>query len=264
MLCSGMMRRTDRYLLSDRSKVAVSMSAYEMSLARSQIKSLVNKSTVISLPETDINLEKAVKEGLLICIEKMLNPPNPVTNFGINGLRKWADLINNATDKKGWPQVFTPGPFLYKGLKRAFYCIEILGTGGSASRELYADFIEEAGDILHKNKLKEIVFQYRDNARQWKDVANALLPDSVPLLKETKELAYQKENIFLEKGETGLSEMNKIVQRELEIGEIMEKDFPLNKDSSLELLENIKEPLLKLYIAEKENMKALKKIMTWH
>ena len=46
------------------------------------------------------------------------------SNIGTEGLRKWARLLTDRKDKKGWPKVFPNGALAYLGLRRVYDGLE--------------------------------------------------------------------------------------------------------------------------------------------
>jgi len=119
-----------------------------------------------------------------------------------------------------------------------FIYIEIGGTGGSAFRPMYAKFLEEASLIINKPELNEIAELFKKSGRLWSEIATAALPDSWPVLKRTRELTVEKNQIFEENGLSGLEKMGKI---NVELDDLMKKAvIELQKRDATPLLENRK------------------------
>jgi hypothetical protein len=205
----------------------------------------------------DIDLKGGIEAGIRSCVEQMLNPPTPAGNFGLNALRKWADLVAEAKDERGWQQVFGPGSHFYSALAGVFAQIELVGAGGSGLRNFYADFLTEASPILAQPALLEVAALYRAAARLWTNVAEAALPDFVPFFQKTKELSRRKHQLFLEQGTAALEEMKAINGRQSEIAAAMAEAFPLDEARSQEVLSALREHILRLLAAEEEAIKAL-------
>ena len=72
--------------------------------------------------------------------------------------------------------------------------------GARAERPQYADFLDEASTILAKPGLQEVAQQFRTSGEAWQKLGHALLPDTVPLFKETRELTVRKSQLFVEQG----------------------------------------------------------------
>ena len=105
----------------------------------------------------------------------MLKPP--IKNIGLSGMEKWAKMVVK------WPEQYK-GIDLFGVLMTEFIYIETGGTGGSAFRYMYAQFLEEASSVIGKPTLKEIAGMMRESAVVWSEIASGLMPDSWPRLKE--------------------------------------------------------------------------------
>jgi hypothetical protein len=89
-------------------------------------------------------------------------------------MQKWADMLTNTRNKESWARVFPTGAGLFQALAgRAaqpgvFIWVMTWGAAGDAERGLFADFIEEAAQILNKPKLLPIAGQFRAAAALWR------------------------------------------------------------------------------------------------
>ena len=63
-----------------------------------------------------------------------------------------------------WSEQFR-GLNLYGCLFNTFIYIEIGGTGGSAFRPMYAQFLKEAGSILNKPALNEVAEMFEGSGK---------------------------------------------------------------------------------------------------
>ncbi|NOT05044.1 MAG: DUF4872 domain-containing protein, partial [Anaerolineales bacterium] len=148
---------------------------------------------------------------------------------------------------------------MFAGLASAFERIELFGTGGASSRPLFGDFLDEASLLLGKPTLRESASQIRALAPLWTALGKALLPDELPLFKETRQLMLKKRDLFWEKGDGATNEIKKIHARLKAIRKIMEKDFPLSDVEALALKQNLREHILRIHDAEKEAITKLEK-----
>lgn len=192
--------------ISDRGKKGVVATIEELEKARNskfQPFSPKNKLLKIYYPQK-IDQQK-LKEGIKASIKNscniMLRPP--ITNFGLKGMQKWADLVLK------WPKQFKNSD-LFLCLFNVFIYIEVGGTGGSFFRNMYAKFLEESADILNKPKLKEVAKLFKNSAKFWSEIAKTALPDSWPALKNVRELMINKNRIFEEQKANVMPEMKKI------------------------------------------------------
>ena len=141
----------------------------------------------------------------------MLKPP--IKNIGLAGIQKWSELVVK------WPEQFQ-GMNLLGALMNGFMYIEIAGTGGSAFRSMYAQFLEEASPIMNKPALKEVAGMMRESAAVWSEIASGLLPDPWPNLKRMRELMFEKNQLFEEQAPGTLEGMIRINEQ---LDELMKK-----------------------------------------
>ena len=166
---------------------------------------------------------------------------------------KWADQCGN---KKGWPRLFPPGKDLYNTLIATFSYIEFWGTGGSAARGQYADFLIEASQLLTRPTLEEAAEKFRFSAKRWDDLALVLLPDSAPPLHETRDLLLEKHRLFAEQGMGAQARMQDINQRLDAIQVDVTGEFPV-EDHKL-FYETIRDAVFDVQTAEQSAVSVLK------
>jgi hypothetical protein len=100
--------------------------------------------------------------------------------------------------------------------------------------------------------LQDVAEKFRESHRLWLAFAEALLPDNVPLLGESKKLIRKKHELFIGKGEAALPEIKQINSRLNEILSQSEKDFPLSNMQAADLRANLREILLKVSAVERQ------------
>ncbi len=145
----------------------------------------------IKYPAQIGDLSRGIKDSIVECCHNMLKPP--IKNIGLAGMQKWAEMVVK------WPEQFK-GLNLLGTLMNGFMYIEIAGTGGSAFRNMYARFLEEASPIINKPALKEVAQMMRQSAEIWSRIAAGLLPDSWPNLKSMRQFMFEKNRLFEEQG----------------------------------------------------------------
>ena len=134
----------------------------------------------------------------------------------------------------------------------AYHWVNTWGSADGAERGLYADFLDEATQILKKPDLKEAAVKFRESYGLWLQFAEALLPDDIPLLGESKKLIRQRQDLFVERGEVALSDIKKINARLRALLKSAETDFPLSQLQAAELRANLRELLLKINAVEQK------------
>ena len=91
----------------------------------------------------------------------------------------------------------------------------------------------------------------------WLKFAEALLPDDVPLLGESKKLIQKKHDLFIKEGDAALPEIRKIHARLRELLKNSETDFPLSNAQAAELRANLRDILLKISMTEQKAVEIL-------
>lgn len=251
----GLDEKEKRYLIADRSRVPLRASVEEVTVARGAIGSLMNRTMAIDPPAKPADLAKAIRDGIRSCAQSMTKPANAM--YGLSSLKRWADLVTNVKDKKGWPSVLDSGPRVRGTLARVHASIEVDGTGGGAFRTLYAEFLDEARVILDKPSLTDAAAAYRASAAEWSGMAEAALPSSVPELKEIRELQVAKARLFEEKGEAAMAEMTAIESRLKDLKRGAGDEMPMPKDDLSSLFSGLGARIGRIAAIEEEAVKAL-------
>ena len=202
----------------------------------------------IEYPSQITNLEAGIIQSIQECCQNMLNPP--LKNIGLAGIQKWADVVIK------WPDQFE-GINLFGALMNGFMYIEISGTGGSAFRSMYAQFLEEASLIVNQPALKEVSEMMHQSATIWSDIASGLLPDSWTTLRRIKELIVEKNTLFEEQEPGALEAMQKINE---ELDDLMGKAVEdLQKPPTF--LTDVQQSILKCHEIETETFNTLNSII---
>ena len=240
ILVYGYDQDSNEVFIADRSTKPLSVSTEELTEARGRTKKNKYRLLIHEQPNLD-KLEMAVTEGLIDCVNYFTQPPlkGSKHNFGFMAFQKWIDLLQKPNQRGSWQKEFAPGQRMYAGLKSAFEDICIFGKDGGAERKLYAHFLDEASILLSKPELMEVAEQFLKSATAWDDLADSLLPDEIPLFKETRTLMLRKHRLFLEQGSSSLKEMINIKVRLSELRSLVDKEFPLTQSQVEDMRDEI-------------------------
>jgi hypothetical protein len=248
--------------LSDRAAVPLRITPEELLRAWGRTKDNRYKLVTLELPNLD-SLPRAVQAGIESCIRLYTEAPpkGARTNFGFAALNHWADMLVKRTGKNSWAKVFPRGRALYAGLHSAWQGIDLFGTGGHASRDQYADFLDEAAGILNKPALRQAAAQFRTAATAWDALADALLPDAVEPFGRIRQLGRQKQALFQEFGAGRQAEQRQLLAEIQQIEAGIYEAFPLDEQARDDLLASVRENVLAIHDVEREAVAILGDVM---
>jgi hypothetical protein len=236
----GLDEQANKVHISDRCRKPVTVSIEELKKARSSKFppfAPKNKLLKVKYPSKTGGLEKGIKASIRECCANMLKPP--IKNIGLAGIEKWAGLVPK------WTQQFKD--------------IEISGTGGGGFRNMYADFLGEAGSILREPALKEAAKMFRDSGRLWSEIATAALPDSRPTLKKIRQLSIEKNELFERQPPHALEKMQQLT---LQSDELMNQTaLQLQQKEPAPLLAALQQKILRCRETEEKAFNKLNEII---
>jgi len=242
------------FLVDDLAVKPFRVPAETMVSARARIGSYKNR-LLLATPEGAPDLSEAIMAGLQACVEHLSQSSD---SFSLPTFQKWGKMMTHRKNPKGWPVVFADRRGLYSALKSAYEGIELVSTGGGGMRGLYADFLEEAADVLNRAVLREVAEQYRKLAARWSAFASAALPDPIEPLRQTKELLCQRYNILMTEGGDGVEAMRPLTEQLGKLYVQHNLEFPMSDSEIDKLFSALGEELLGLYEAEKAALAALR------
>jgi hypothetical protein len=250
---------SDSVTIADRSSQPLHLLMAELTKARGRVKEDRFRQITLEAPQT-AKLAGAVHKGICQAISLFTEEPprGGRDNFGFAAYDKLAEMLVNTRNKHSWERFFAPGVRMYHALAGspvqpgAYHWVMTWGSADGAERGLYADFLLEAAQILNKPALKEAAAKFRESHTLWLAFADALLPDNVSLLADSKKLVQKKHTLFVEQGEVALPEIQKIDAKLNELLAQSENDFPLSTEEAAELRSNLRDILLKIKAAEQQ------------
>jgi hypothetical protein len=188
----------DDVLIDDLAAQTFTVAADVFAGARARIGSFKNRLLVVEGAASNINLEAAIAQGIAFRAEHLSSDSE---SFSLPALRKWAKLMTDQKNKKGWPVVFKDRRGLYSILTSLFEGIELQGAPGGLGG-MYSDFLLEAASVVNNPRLKEPAEHYTALANQWHALAEEALPDTVSQFKRAKQVLRERQNVLLKGGES--------------------------------------------------------------
>jgi hypothetical protein len=239
-------------LVGDRTDDAISIPLADLARARVTIKK--DKHRLLSLPAAPASpkdLRPLVQQGLRACYDGLAGAggvKSAATNFSLKALNLWAERLHGSSDKQSWERIFTPGPRLWQGLQSVYEYIEHYGTGGGLCRPLFADFLTEAAEVCADARLRDLGQRYAELGRDWTSLADAALPDAVPVFREARELHAKKAELRNSGGDA--DEIRAIHARLAELRQQVKEHFPLSDAECADLRAELQARVRALYEAE--------------
>jgi hypothetical protein len=182
-------------------------------------------------------------------------------NFGLSGLRKWANALSSTKGEKSWAKQFAPGARMFAGLTTGYRFLEVWFTGGNGARGTYAQFLDEAADVLQKAELKEAAQRFRESAGLWAKLSESLLPNDIAPFKEARDLYNRDYHLFMTKGSDSIEERQKILARLDWLRGEMAKDFPLSERESLQMRRDLSEQVMAIHDVEQSAVNILEQVL---
>jgi hypothetical protein len=251
-------------LVADRSSRPLHVSMEDLTKARGRVKEDRYRLVTLDAPQP-AKLAAAVSKGIYQCLQLFTEkPPRGAThNFGFAAYQRLADLLVNTRNKQSWERFFALGVRMYHALAGAvgqpgaYSWVQTWGSAPGAERGLYAEFLDEAADILKKPGLKDSAEIFRESFSLWCEFADALLPDAVPLLGESKLLIQRAHDLFIEQGDAALPEIKKCHLRLTELLKQSEIEFPLSQAEAAIFRAHLSDILLRISAVEHEAVESL-------
>ena len=245
--------------LSDRSFVPLTVSTEELDAARARVKKDKQRLLLLGVPD-EARLAGAVRLGLADCVRLMTEKPprGSVKNFGLRALRHWQEMLQKS-GRGSWAKEYPSGRQLLAVLMSAYTFLgPAFGKTMRAERDVYADFLDEARQILQLGALENVALRYRVAGDAWEGLLCALLPEDVGLLKKAREYIDIKTEMFIEKGAAALPAMLDCNRRLDALKREAASDFPMTAGEISDLRDEICRHVRKVHEAEEEAVMALK------
>lgn len=201
------------FLIVDGRSEAFPISAEDLGRARAKVKKDRFRMMLLEAPDPE-GIPAGLLQGLKTCTALFLDKPpaGSPNNFGVAGMRHWAQMLTDAKNAKSWAKRFEPGPRLVQALAGSFGqpgvwdWITTYGSCGLANREMFATFIDEAVDWTGKEELAGPAGAFRRSAKLWGELAEAGMPDSIPEVRALKELKRRHSAVWADRGLQSLAE----------------------------------------------------------
>ncbi len=253
----------DKVYISDFSNQPLTLSTQQLAESRDIVKTWKNRAYTVNPPKTKPDLAKAIRLGIQDCVESLLNEKTIFAgaNYRTEAWHLIATKIRNFESKRGWLSLFHEPWQLFDTLTRIHAQIAFYNSDGGALRSSYADFLEEASDILKKPELKQIAHQFYDIGIMWDEIGTTALNDDIPELLHARQTALNWQNTFKVHGSFQSNSLDTLSKELQGIRTEFSEESPLTQRELTTLFEELGARFHEVYEAEKKALTALRLAM---
>ncbi|QWF79785.1 BtrH N-terminal domain-containing protein [Amycolatopsis sp. CA-230715] len=155
-------REDGKVLVDDRNLEPIEVERAVLDRARARIGADKNVTVLVRSGEFG-DLADAVRRGLRECVKQKPD------------WAKWAKLLTDRKAGKGWPAVFKDRRGLVGALLSVAEGVDPSGPAGGHLRDLFADAIDEAAELLDLPVLAEQSARWREIGQCWLDLGDLAL-----------------------------------------------------------------------------------------
>ena len=206
----------------------------------------MNQMVRFTFPKKLRPVEKIIPDAIRENIDALLNPP--IRNAGVKGMVKWSEEL------KKYPKLIPEPKNLAHALMMHYIYIETGGSGGAIFRQIYTDFLKEAGELLDNDAILNASEDFEDIVSIWHQIANGLLPDEYPALSELRKIQWTINEILEIKGLNALDEVEKKSER---VPDLLEEAAKSEIPCFIDFIEPVRDLLKQASIMETETLTEL-------
>lgn len=240
------------YLVDDLAQEPFRVDIQIIADGRARIGSYKNRLLLIESVPAEIDLQRAIQRGLALCVEHLSSASE---SFSLPAIQKWAKLMTDSKNKKGWHVVFKDRRGLFSTLRSLFEVIAIQGAPAGL-RDMYADFLREAAPLVQNPKLSGVADRYTALGRQWDELAEAALPDDIAVFKEVKQLLRERNEVVLQGG-AAWHDTIPLSTHLRNLSTACNLNFPMSDSEIAGLFTDLQERLFAIHEGEREAVAAL-------
>lgn len=213
-LVFGIDEPTNKAYISDRFHGTTEMTLTQLQKARASEYApfpAMNQMVRFVFPESLTPLEDIIPDAIRENADALLNPP--ISNVGVKGMVRWSkELVK-------YPRMFPDPRSLVHALMMHYVYIETGGSGGAIFRQIYRDFLLEAGELMNSSDMLQAAEEFKTIVEMWKEIAAGLLPEEYSALKELREIQW---SINQDLETHGLSALDKVGKRAKKVPDLID------------------------------------------
>jgi hypothetical protein len=259
----GIDKDSNQVHLTDYSNQPHILNIQQLVDSRNIIKGWKNAAYTLNPPQSEPDLAKATRLGIHDCVESLLHEKTVVSgaHLRVEAWQAMANAISDFKGKRGWLSLFNEPWQLFDTLTRLHAQIAFYNSDGGALRSSYADFLEEASDILKKPALNQIAHQFSDIGIMWDEIGTTALHNDIPQLQTTRLATLEWHNTFKAQGSSAAKTLEALSAKIQTIRSQFTETIPLTERELLALLEELSIRFHEVYDAEKTALQALRTLL---
>jgi hypothetical protein len=242
-------RRGDRVYLDDRNVSALTVDIHTLHRARARVGTYKN-ALIAPTPEPgpiDAGvLRAAVDDGIADCVAQLSGTS---TSFSLPAWRKWARLMTDARNAKGWPSVFDDRRGLVGGLLSVWEGTSQSGMTGGHLRDLYADFLTEAGPLLGTT-FDGAIKSLREASQLWTELGDIATDPAIEDLARLRQLTVTIREAIASDGDDGQAEASAAAAELWKLRAALDVDCPLDDHAAQALFGRMSKVIEGIYEVE--------------
>jgi hypothetical protein len=249
----------DEALVADLFEEPVRIATTDLARARARIAKQKHRLLSVAAatgrgPTRDV--AAAEREGLAAGAERLATEPR--RNFSLAAFEDLARRMHGSTAADSWSRVFPRGRLLWTGLSSLHRFVETYFTGGGLLRPMGARAIAETASRSGDGALAGVAARYERLGSAWADLANAALPEAVPLLGRTRRIQEQMTQASSRRGIDAAPHVRAAWGHLDELAAEAERDFPLGEAETDRLLAELAERLRAIHAQEVDALSELR------
>jgi hypothetical protein len=218
--------------------------------ARARVGSYKNSLYAIDPSTGDIGLPRlraAVGDGIRNCVAHLSEPSD---SFSLPAWRKWARLMTDTRNARAWPKVFADGRGLVGALLSIWEAATPMGTTGGNLRDLYADFLDQAAELLDVDALHARAIDFRNAGMKWIAVTDTALGRDVPEFEQLRVLTCAVRSAVADPASRSVAKTERAADELWQLRRRLDADCPLDQAARERLFEALGEAIHDVYVAE--------------
>lgn len=218
-------------LIGDLADDPIEIALGDLATARGRIKKFKNR--VLRIDEQcdrPFDLGMRIRAGIKSCHAGLGGKPMKgyPTMFNLDAFANLAKRIFGSSDKDSWEKIFPPGKHLWTALTSMYLFIEHYHTGGGLCRPMLAEFFSEVAQVMKTEPLRDLSSRYADLGKRWTELANAALPETVPLMKQARALIARRAELTSIGSMEAVAELREVWTQLSELQKQAVARFPLS------------------------------------